>query len=195
MLKPTQTSWVILAGGQATRMGGQDKGLISLNQKPLVQHVFDRLLPQTKNITINANRNLSVYQEIAPVIHDQFEGYPGPLGGIHSGLVNTKSDWVGFVPCDSPLINDDLVERFCASISDDVDILVAHDGEYKQPVFTMFHKRVLNKLDAFLKRGDRKIILLYKECRTEYIDFSDSPNCFLNLNTPEELEQFGVLTS
>ncbi|PMJ92111.1 molybdenum cofactor guanylyltransferase MobA [Vibrio sp. 10N.261.55.A7] len=195
MLKPTQTSWVILAGGQATRMGGQDKGLIALNDKPLIQHVFDRLLPQTKNITINANRNLSVYEQIAPVVSDQFEGYPGPLGGIHSGLLNATSDWVGFVPCDSPMINNDLVERFCMSITEDVDILVAHDGEYKQPVFTMFNKRVLNKLDAFLERGDRKIILLYKECRTEYIDFSDSPDCFLNLNTPEELKQFGVLTS
>ncbi|MEZ8823822.1 molybdenum cofactor guanylyltransferase MobA [Vibrio amylolyticus] len=195
MLKPTQTSWVILAGGQATRMGGQDKGLIALNDKPLIQHVFDRLLPQTKNITINANRNFSIYEQIAPVVSDQFEGYPGPLGGIHSGLLNAKSDWVGFVPCDSPMINSDLVERFCMSITEDVDILVAHDGEYKQPVFTMFNKRVLNKLDAFLERGDRKIILLYKECRTEYIDFSDSPDCFLNLNTPEELKQFGVLTS
>ncbi len=61
------------------------------------------------------------------------------------------------------------------------------DGEFKQPVFTLFHKRVLPKLEAFLERGDRKIILLYKECVTEYVDFSDSPNCFVNLNTPEEL--------
>ena len=43
MLLPTQTSWVILAGGQASRMGGKDKGLIELNDKPLVQHVIERL--------------------------------------------------------------------------------------------------------------------------------------------------------
>ena len=48
---------------------------------------------------------------------------------------------------------------------------------------------------AFLERGDRKIILLYKECNTSYVDFSDSPNCFVNLNTPEELAQFGQLES
>ncbi|NGZ67240.1 molybdenum cofactor guanylyltransferase MobA [Vibrio aestuarianus subsp. cardii] len=195
MLLPTQTSWVILAGGQASRMGGQDKGLIELNNKPLVKHVIDKLTPQTNTIIINANRNQERYRDFAPVISDTFADYPGPLGGIHAGLSHAQSDWVGFVPCDSPLISDDLVARFCNAAQETSDILVAHDGEYQQPVFTLFHRRVLPKLSAFLQRGDRKIILLYKECNTHYVDFSDSPNCFLNLNTPQELAQFGTLQS
>ncbi|MCW4443899.1 MAG: molybdenum cofactor guanylyltransferase MobA [Vibrio splendidus] len=193
MLLPTQTSWVILAGGQASRMGGKDKGLVELNGSPLIQYVINKLSQQDVSITINANRNLDSYQAFAPVVSDSFPDYPGPLGGIHAGLKNASTDWVGFVPCDSPQISDDLVKRFCSAVKEDSDILVAHDGEFKQPVFTLFHKRVLPKLEAFLERGDRKIILLYKECVTEYVDFSDSPNCFVNLNTPEELTQFGTL--
>ncbi|PME35164.1 molybdenum cofactor guanylyltransferase MobA [Vibrio sp. 10N.286.55.E10] len=193
MLLPTQTSWVILAGGQASRMGGKDKGLVELNGSPLIQYVINKLSQQDVSITINANRNLDSYQAFAPVVSDFFPDYPGPLGGIHAGLKNASTDWVGFVPCDSPQISDDLVERFCSAVKEDSDILVAHDGEFKQPVFTLFHKRVLPKLEAFLERGDRKIILLYKDCVTEYVDFSDSPNCFVNLNTPEELTQFGTL--
>ncbi|MEZ8267715.1 molybdenum cofactor guanylyltransferase MobA [Vibrio cyclitrophicus] len=193
MLLPTQTSWVILAGGQASRMGGKDKGLVELNGSPLIQYVINKLSQQDVSITINANRNLDSYQAFAPVVSDSFPDYPGPLGGIHAGLQNATTDWVGFVPCDSPQISDDLVERFCSAVKEESDILVAHDGEFKQPVFTLFHKRVLPKLEAFLERGDRKIILLYKECVTEYVDFSDSPNCFVNLNTPEELTQFGTL--
>ncbi len=195
MLQPTKTSWVILAGGQASRMGGKDKGLIELNQKPLIAHVIERLSPQTPSILINANRNQDVYSQFGFVFSDQFKNYPGPMGGIHAGLLHAQTDWVGFVPCDSPQINTDLVERFCNAAEEDTDILVAHDGEHQQPVFTMYHKRVLPKLTAFLERGDRKIILLYKECNTRYVDFSDSPNCFFNLNTPEELAQFGQLES
>ncbi|USD39910.1 molybdenum cofactor guanylyltransferase MobA [Vibrio sp. SCSIO 43135] len=195
MLLPTQTSWVILAGGQASRMGGQDKGLIELDGKPLIEHVLDRLSPQASSITINANRNQQRYKQFAPVISDTFPDYPGPLGGIHAGLLNSETDWVGYVPCDSPQINTDLVERFCSQVQPDSDILVAHDGEFKQPVFTLFHKRVLPKLTAFLESGDRKIILLYKGCNTSYVDFSDSPQCFVNLNTPEELAQFGTVQS
>ncbi|MDN3612890.1 molybdenum cofactor guanylyltransferase MobA [Vibrio gallaecicus] len=193
MLLPTQTSWVILAGGQASRMGGKDKGLVELNGRPLVQYVIDKLSTQTDSIVINANRNIDRYQEFAAVVSDSFPDYPGPLGGIHAGLQAANTDWVGFVPCDSPQINGDLVERFCSQVKEDSDILVAHDGEFKQPVFTLFHKRVLPKLEAFLQRGDRKIILLYKDCVTEFVDFSDSPNCFVNLNTPEELQHFGTL--
>lgn len=193
MLLPTQTSWVILAGGQASRMGGRDKGLVELNGRPLIQYVIDKLSQQNVSITINANRNQERYQDFAPVVSDSFPDYPGPLGGIHAGLKNADTDWVGFVPCDSPQINEDSVARFCAAVNPDSDILVAHDGEFKQPVFTLFHKRVLPRLEAFLERGDRKIILLYKDCVTEFVDFSDSPNCFVNLNTPEELTQFGTL--
>ncbi|MFA0708552.1 NTP transferase domain-containing protein, partial [Vibrio sp. 10N.222.48.A3] len=58
MLLPTQTSWVILAGGQASRMGGKDKGLVELNGSPLIQYVINKLSQQDVSITINANRNL-----------------------------------------------------------------------------------------------------------------------------------------
>ncbi|GHY89501.1 molybdenum cofactor guanylyltransferase MobA [Vibrio cholerae] len=193
IIQPSDTSWVILAGGQASRMGGQDKGLIQLNGQPLIQHVIDKLAPQTPTLLINANRNQSQYQQFAPVISDEFPDYPGPLGGIHAGLSHAPTDWVGFVPCDSPLICDDLVARFCQAVTPESDILVAHDGQHQQPVFTLFHKRVLPKLSAFLARGDRKIILLYDECHTSYVDFSDAPSCFFNLNTPQELAQFGAL--
>lgn len=190
---PTPISWVILAGGKATRMGGQDKGLITLNGRPLIEHVHTILSAQTHDLLINANRNIEAYHEYAPVVGDEFQDFPGPLGGIHAGLKHANCDWVGFVPCDSPCISSDLVARFQNAIQADSDILVAHDGDHLQPVFTLFHKRVLPKLEAFLKRGDRKIILLYQECVTHRVDFSDAAQCFINLNTPEELEQFGTV--
>lgn len=193
MLLPSQTSWVILAGGQASRMGGNDKGLITLNDKPLIRHVLERLEPQSEQILINANRNQDWYQQFAPVISDTFTDYPGPLGGIHAGLSAATTDWVGFVPCDSPMIANDLVQRFCDAVTPGCDILVASDGQHQQPVFTLFHKRVLPKLSTFLERGDRKIVLLYNECHTREVDFSDCPDCFFNLNTPQELAQFGAL--
>ena len=46
---------VILAGGQATRMGGRDKGLLMLGGRPLLAHVIDRLSPQVAGMALNAN--------------------------------------------------------------------------------------------------------------------------------------------
>lgn len=52
-----QLSGCILAGGRATRMQGQDKGLVLLGGIPLYQHSVKLLAPQTDDIFINANRN------------------------------------------------------------------------------------------------------------------------------------------
>ncbi|MUK93359.1 molybdenum cofactor guanylyltransferase MobA [Aliivibrio fischeri] len=193
MLQPKQTSWVILAGGQARRMGGKDKGFVLFQDKPLIEHALDTLTSQTDQIAINANRSIEEYSHYAVTFPDQFSEYPGPLAGMHSGLVNMNSDWVGFIPCDSPNLPNNLVSLLCNAVKEDTDIVVAHDGEYMQPVVTLMHKRIIPKIDAFLTRGDRKIILLYKECNTVFADFSDYPNAFINLNSPQELEQFGTL--
>ncbi|MDX7421416.1 NTP transferase domain-containing protein, partial [Klebsiella pneumoniae] len=48
---------VVLAGGRATRMGGEDKGLQLLKGKPLWQHVADTLVDQVSAMALSANRH------------------------------------------------------------------------------------------------------------------------------------------
>ncbi|WP_058119283.1 molybdenum cofactor guanylyltransferase MobA [Photobacterium kishitanii] len=192
MPTPEQTHWIILAGGQASRMGGNDKGLIELAGQPFIQHVIDPLPPQTPHISITATRNQDIYRQYGDVFGDSIENYPGPLGGMHAALHHINNDWIGFVPCDCPQLPHDLVARMTAACQPDTDIAVAHNGEHIQPVVTLLHRRILPKLEAFLANGDRKIILLYRQCNMITVDFSDQADAFINLNTPEELSQFGV---
>ena len=187
-----QTSWVILAGGQASRMGGDDKGLVTLAGKAMIEHVIDTLSPQTNKIAINAKRNQDSYSQYGDVFGDQLQGYQGPLGGMHAAILHLNdAEWIGFVPCDCPQLPSDLVTRMAAACDVDTDIVVAHDGQHIQPVVTLLHRRILPKLEAFLANGDRKIILLYRQCNMLTVDFSDQPNAFVNLKTPAELQQFG----
>ncbi len=69
---------VVLAGGKASRMGGQDKGLVTLHGKPLWQHVADRLQPQVSTVAISANRNIPVYQASG---FSRLSGYACRLSG------------------------------------------------------------------------------------------------------------------
>lgn len=57
-----EISGVILAGGRATRMGGEDKGLVSIGGIALYQYVLARLRPQVASVAISANRNQARYQ-------------------------------------------------------------------------------------------------------------------------------------
>ena len=60
---------VILAGGQATRMGGGDKGLLSLGGVPILRRVIDRLDPQVDGIVLNANGDPARFAHYAlPVV-------------------------------------------------------------------------------------------------------------------------------
>lgn len=184
-------SWVILAGGRASRMGGNDKGLVLLNGKPLIENVLLKLKPQIDSIYINANRNLVAYESYAPVVTDRMPDFQGPLAGIHAALQNSRSDWVGFTPCDTPNLPEDLVLRLTKRLDPDVDVYVAHDGQHAQPVFSVWNRKSVDQLTKFLSAGDRKIKLLLDRCNTVFVDFSDCPDSFINLNTPEELDHFG----
>ncbi|MEZ9525467.1 molybdenum cofactor guanylyltransferase MobA [Enterovibrio norvegicus] len=187
-------TWVILAGGQARRMGGQDKGLVTLNGKPFIEFVHERLTEQGATIAINANRNQERYEQYGPVFGDVLEGFPGPLGGMHAAMSNIDSEWLGFVPCDCPNLPHALLEKMYHAISADAEIVVAHDGESVQPVVTMMKRSIFERLNTFLANGDRKIVLLYDLCNTVFVDFSAEHDAFINLNTPDELSRYGELS-
>lgn len=188
------TLWVILAGGQARRMGGQDKGLVSLNDKPLIDYVYHRLHEQGATVAVNANRNQDTYGKYGQVFGDVIENFPGPLGGIHAAMAQLNAEWYGFVPCDCPNLPHNLLEKMYAAIDAGTEIVVAHDGESVQPVVTMYKRDVFERLENFLNNGDRKIVLLYDICNTVFVDFSEEHDAFVNLNTPDELQKYGALS-
>jgi len=183
-------SGLLLAGGRARRMGGEDKGLMTLDNKPLVQWGLDRLGPQVDEILISANRNHDQYQALGvKVISDSVDGFAGPLAGFLTGLAHASQDWMVTAPCDSPLIEGNYVARMGSLItSDSIDVTVAHDGLRLQPVFMLLHRRVHDSLRRFLDCGERKIDKWLEEVSWAAVDFSDSPNMFLNANTHEDLE-------
>ncbi|MES9987900.1 MAG: molybdenum cofactor guanylyltransferase MobA [Candidatus Thiodiazotropha endolucinida] len=179
---------VILAGGRGRRMGGEDKGLIELNGRPLVQHVISAIQPQVATILINANRNQERYAAFGyPVIADSLLDYQGPLAGFIAALQAVETEDMLTLPCDGPLVPPDLVERlYEARQSAGADIAVAHDGDRLQPVYALIPKRLADSLQRYLDRGDRKIDLWYEEHRVAHADFSDIPRTFINVNTLQE---------
>ncbi|MEX0872540.1 MAG: molybdenum cofactor guanylyltransferase MobA [Aquisalimonadaceae bacterium] len=179
---------LILAGGRATRMGGQDKGLITVAGRPMAAHILTALRPQVAALLINANRNLDRYAELgAPVVSDQVADFAGPLAGMASGLGSADTAWMVTAPCDSPLIPPDLVARLIAALrADDAELAVAWGEGRMQPVFALLPRRLLPSLNAFLQAGERKIDRWYAQHRVALADLSDRPEMFLNINTPEE---------
>ncbi|EQB2598372.1 molybdenum cofactor guanylyltransferase MobA [Aeromonas salmonicida] len=183
-------SAVILAGGRATRMGGEDKGWVALAGRPLIDHVLERLRPQVDEVLINANRSQTRYQALAPVISDDNNDYLGPLAGMQAGLAAAHHDWVLFVPCDGPALPHDLMSRFRTALTPDTELVVAHDGDWLQPVVALLHRSLLPSLTHALAEGERKIDIWFARHRMAVVSFADQPDAFINLNSPAELAAY-----
>lgn len=180
---------VILAGGQGSRMGGVDKGLQPFRGKPMVVHVLERLAPQVAELLVNANRNVEAYGRFGyPVISDEIEGFAGPLAGFERGLAHATRPLVVTVPCDSPFLPADLVERLRGGLeAQGAQLAVAKTGDQAHPVFSLMRRDVHESLRRFLASGQRKIDKWYAALKVVEVPFDDEPDAFLNINTREEL--------
>jgi len=177
---------IILAGGRATRMDGQDKGLIPLAGRPMIAHVIDAIRPQVNALAVNANRSLDAYAALGlPVLNDDMADYPGPLAGMAAGLAWCPAEGLLTLPCDGPQVPPDLAERLQAALGDG-EVAVAHDGKRLQPVHALLRRRCLPSLQAFLADGGRKIDRWYATLDTRIADLSDRQDLFVNVNTPEQ---------
>ena len=181
-------SAVILAGGKGSRLGGQDKGLVLYQGKALVEHILERIKPQVGNILINANRNHDTYRAYGyPVINDTMRDYQGPLAGFSAAMQVIETEYMITLPCDSPLIPDDLAGRLIASLQDNPSsIAVAHNGQRLQPMHALVPIKLQNSLNKFLANGDRKVALWHAQHHYIATDFSDIPQAFANINTEEQ---------
>lgn len=189
-----QVTGIILAGGLARRMGGVDKGLVAINDRPMIAWVIDALRVQVADVIINANRNHEKYCEFGcAVINDGNLDFRGPLAGFARGMQAAPTPWIVVVPCDSPLICSDLVRRLHAALmAEGSRIAVAHDGKRLQPVFAMLHRDLCADLVGYLDGGGRKIDQWYEKHGYATADFSDAIDTFSNINAPadkQELEE------
>ena len=180
---------VILAGGMARRMGGADKGWIEFEGKPLIQHAIDIIQPQVVRCIINANRSLDAYHSLNfDICTDLEEGFLGPLMGMATGLTYAQTEWVAFIPCDSPRLPIDTVSRLLTAVlANEVRIAVAHDGKRLQPVVALLHKSLLKDLVQSLRDGERKIASWFAHHECVEVDFSDCIDAFVNVNRREDL--------
>ncbi len=180
---------VILAGGRAERMDGQDKGLLALAGQPMVAHVIRILRPQIGELLINANRNLDTYRALdCRVVSDDIGQFLGPLAGMLAAMNATRAAYLLTAPCDSPLLPEIYAHRMVAAlVRDQAELCVAHDGNRLQPVFALLRTELRNSLKEYLESGERKIDRWFARHRMATADFADYPTMFRNVNTPEEL--------
>ena len=185
-------SAVILAGGKAHRMGGQDKGLQILGKQSLIQYVINRLQPQIHNISINTNRNQTEYAKFGfPIFSDVLPDFQGPLSGMLTALEKTKSDFILFTPCDTPFFPMNLLDKLKSAVKNDRTLIAyACDEEREHPVFCLMSVQLKEKLRHYLASGERRLLQFMKENGGISVKFTKEEGHFENFNTLDDLDSY-----
>lgn len=197
---------IILAGGQATRMGGGDKGLLDIGGQSLLDHAIARLAPQVAGLALNANGDPARFAHLGlPVLPDSITGFPGPLAGVLAGLdwaAGKGAESVVSVAADTPFFPCDLVPRLMLAAEGMAHPLVlaatprsasertksmARSGAVRHPTFGLWPVALRDDLRAALQEGLRKVVIWTERHDGREALFDDPGEPFFNVNTPEDL--------
>lgn len=180
---------MILAGGEARRLGGVDKARVPLAGRPLIAHVLDRLEPQVERVLISANGDASRFAHLGcEVIADTRS--QGPLSGILAALtraVALGATHVVSTPVDTPFLPGDLVPQLLlAAESSTEGIALARDLTGDHPATAIWPVGVVADLVAYLASGGAKVTGFTAAHGASFAEFRD-PRAFVNINTAEDL--------
>lgn len=174
---------LILAGGQARRMGGRDKAEIVYQDKRLIDHVLDRLCPQVDHILISGKQDYGTGYIVLP---DHPDGPQGPAAGLYAGwnwMQDNAPRSVGFltVPVDGPFLPTDLYTRLAGRTS-----AVVRDHERLHPTFGYWQVQDLAQVFGSLKPNP-SLTSICQELNAREVEF-DSSESFRNMNAPDDLQ-------
>jgi len=181
---------IILAGGRSRRMG-KDKSMLLINNKPIIEHIFEQIRPYFSQVLISSNEQKKYAFLGADVIPDKVPDQ-GPLMGILSCLEVSSHNLNFVVACDVPVINHDFIRKMMreAQMYDGV-IPVKEKSKY-EPLFGIYRKSMITPIRDTLKSDSRKIIDACSKCKIKYLEIDDA-EWYRNLNTMDEYNKYIAL--
>lgn len=212
-INKSQISGLILAGGEGRRMSGQDKGLISLSKKPLIEYAIACIAPLVDDLSISCNRNQAKYSayQLPCIADNNAQGsdpknhFSGPMAGIASGLTHAKHEWLLVMPCDTPLMTTQVMTQLLEKINSGMSevkgeviegradmgteqqaIIFSHQG--LQPLHGLYHKSILPLLEKNLAENKNALQrLLHSIGGVHIIEAKNAGHSFHNANDINEL--------
>jgi molybdenum cofactor guanylyltransferase len=186
---------ILLAGGLARRMGGDDKALRKAGGISLLAHVIAALRPQCEGLVLSANGDPARFAGFdLPIVADNVPGFMGPLAGILAGLDWAAAhapglQWIASAPGDCPFLPHDLVPRLHqVREAAGTPLACARSGDWRHPVVGLWPVSLRADLRrALVEEGLHKIEVWTARHGIAIAEWPATPlDPFFNVNTPED---------
>ncbi len=185
-------SLAILAGGLSSRMGF-NKALIPWQGRPLIEHILHKVKVLSDDLFIVTKEPQNFNFTRVKVVEDILPRHSS-LVGIYSALKAARYQHCLIVACDMPFINLDLL-RYLAALAPYYDVVMPLLKRGPEPLHAVYSKNCLGPIEKLLAEEEDKILLFLPEVKVRYVEeeiirlFDPELASFMNVNTPEELEE------
>lgn len=185
---------IILVGGKSRRMGA-NKAFLTLKGKTFLERQIDILTGIFDNVIISANLPQEYEIFNIPVIVDI---YPekGPLGGIYTGLINSKSFYTFILACDMPFVEKDLITHLVNyTKSEEYDVVIPRNGKQLEPLHAIYSTNCIAPIKNQIENDNLRIVDFFSQVKVKEVDISNfiSSNkhkkSLINLNTLEDYKR------
>ncbi|NVO09860.1 MAG: molybdenum cofactor guanylyltransferase [Bacteroidales bacterium] len=182
----------ILAGGKASRIGGRNKALLEIDGITFIQRIHQTLSPVFSKIIVISNDIIDFGIDSIVVYPDIIMGI-GPLGGIHSALVNSTDSAIFVVSCDMPFVDSKIAANMSSEfLKNKPDILVPLIGSHKEPLFALYSKSLIRQIELMVNSTDgRSVTDLFPISKTLFYNISENlevKKCFTNINSFDDFK-------
>ncbi|WP_088066684.1 molybdenum cofactor guanylyltransferase [Gottfriedia luciferensis] len=182
---------VVLAGGKSSRYGRPKMFEIYQNK-----HLYEYSVEVLKNhlvspIVISTNENLLPLfhrNDVEYSIEKESDTYQGPLYAMYHTFTKIKdADWFFVLACDIPFITAEFVKMMInEAIESNCDAIVPTQSSKLQPLFALYHRNCIKKMEESINNKNRKLQLFLKEVNCLTISFSEEDSIFRNINSQND---------
>jgi molybdopterin-guanine dinucleotide biosynthesis protein A len=187
---------VILAGGGATRFGGEPKGLLRVDGVRIIDRVASALREAADELLLVANDpSAATWLPGVRTVADVRRG-EGALGGLHAALTHANGQPVLVVAWDMPFVSAALLCALRALGEAGVDAALpesASSGRGVEPLCAWYGPACLDAVTHRLDAGDKRMVSFLDDVRVAHLpaatvaQWGDPTRLFFNVNTLDDL--------
>ena len=187
---------IILAGGKSSRFG-EDKSIIRLGSKTLLDHTIDKIEKEFNEVLIiSNNKEYNFKNKKIHTVKDCIEGQLGPLVGILTAMKWVKENkknyrWIASFPCDTPFFDTKLISKLKLKTKETSKKLIFLNSDKKRHnIFGLWSIDLIETLEKDIKNSFRKVEIWADKIGYESININTEKfDKFLNINTKEDFEK------
>jgi len=187
---------VLVAGGQARRMGGLPKGLVRRDGATIASRSLDLFRDLFEEVFVVANDPVP-WAGLPVRVHADAIAGKGAPGGLHAALAAARTGWIFAAACDMPFLSAEAI-RFLAGHRGTAPAVLVEWERGLEGLHAFWSRDALPTVERMVREGDPSIRAIAAALGArvvtaeEWRQVDPGGRSFENVNSPEDLERLGL---